>query len=119
MTDVVLDRVGPIHLDELSRRVAEEIQTDYAPQKTIFKLLYGLYRGGAFSYDPSAARSTYNPFVTGRVIEKSSWDECFVKNCLRVLSKDKPDWPIVEMALAEVLGVATEQIKDALEKLWG
>jgi uncharacterized LabA/DUF88 family protein len=118
-TDVVLDRLGPIHLDDLSRRAAEEIQTDYAPQKTIFKLLYGLYRGGAFSYDPSAARSTYNPFITGRVIDKSSWDECFVKNCLRVLSKDKPDWPIGEIALAEVLGVATEQIKDALGNLWG
>ncbi len=115
----VLARVAPIHLDDLSRRIADEIQASYAPQKTVFKLLYGLYRGGAFSYDPSAARSSYNPFVTGHVIDRSAWDECFVRNSLRVLSKDKPDWPIVDLALAEVMGVPTEQIKDALEKLWG
>ncbi len=118
VADVVLARVAPIHLDDLSRRIAEEIQASYAPQRTVFKLLYGLYRGGAFSYDPSAARSSYNPFITGHVIDRSAWDECFVRNSLRVLSKDKPEWPIIEIAMAEVLGVSTEQIKDALEKLW-
>ncbi len=118
-TDASLTKVGGTDLDDLSHLVADAIGPGLAPQKTVFKILYGLYRGGAFSYDPSAAKSHYHPFITGRVIDRSEWDTCFVKNSLRVLSKEKPDWPIADIALAEVLGVGTEQIRDLLDKLWG
>ena len=60
-SDAILGEVGSIFLSALSHRVAEFIDPALAPKKSIFKLLFGLYRGGAFSYDASATDGRFNP----------------------------------------------------------
>ena len=113
-SNAILGEVGSIFLSDLSHQVAEIIGAALAPEKSVFKLLYGLYRGGAFSYDASVTKSRFNPQITGRLLENTMWDGCFVKNSLKVLANEKPDWPVVEGALAEVFGVSTEQIKELI-----
>lgn len=98
------DPESAMDLNDLSMAIARKIDGDLGLQPSIFKILYGLYRGGAFANDPLESKP-FNPRIKGLVVARPILDELFIKNCLRVLSRERTDWPIEYGALGRVLDV--------------
>lgn len=114
--DVLADAGGqPIELDELSRIVAERIDHPAATKTVIFKILYGLFRGQVFVFFPS--EQPFNPRIAGVAADRAEWDFRFVANCLRVLGRERPDWPVDVAGLASALQVDQETIEAGLRTL--
>ena len=96
-------------LNDLSMAIAVHIDGDLGAQPSIFKILYGLYRGGAFANDPLESKP-FNPRIKGLIVPRPVLDELFIKNCLRVLNRERPDWPVDLGALGRVLDVPEETL---------
>jgi len=85
----VLDEVighGGISLVELSYRAAAHLARAGVSQNTIYRLLNGLYRGGAFEFQPNPA-SEYDPRILRVRIPASQLDDAFVLNLMRLRSR--------------------------------
>jgi hypothetical protein len=105
---------GSIELDDLSWAVADRLDQK-ASKAAIFKILYGLFRGQVFAYYPS--EQPFNPKIAGAAVARPEWDGRFVTNCLKVLGRERPEWPIDLTALAAALNVDASTVEAALKGL--
>ncbi len=100
--DAQAESAAALDLNDLSMAIAVHIDGDLGAQPSIFKILYGLYRGGAFANDPLESKP-FNPRIKGLIVPRAMLDELFIKNCLRVLTRERPEWPVDLEALSRVL----------------
>lgn len=87
VTQWVLKEEAPtqgLSLVELSYRVTAGLGATGIPQNTVYRLLNGLYRGGAFEYAPNPENKN-DPRVLHARIPGHQFDDVFVLNLLRVI----------------------------------
>jgi hypothetical protein len=77
---------GGIPLVDLSYRVALQIGATTVPQNTVYRLMNGLFRAGAFEFEPNPD-SEYNPIITALRVSATRCDDAFVLNLMRIKNK--------------------------------
>lgn len=80
----------------------------------IFKVLYGLFRAGAFESESSA--QPFNPQIINVKIE-GDWDDYFISNCLKVMFFDHPEWKLIPAELAKLFGVTTPKVASIMKSI--
>jgi hypothetical protein len=73
-----------LSLVEFSHRVTANLGATNVPQNTVYRLLNGLYRGGAFEYVPNPDNQN-DPRVLHARVPVHHFDNVFVLNLLRIL----------------------------------
>ncbi len=79
-------RSDGISLIDLSYRAVERLGSSGVQQNTVYRLLNGLYRCGAFEYLPNQANE-YDPRIVRARISLLDFDNAFVLNLMRVRKK--------------------------------
>lgn len=83
-------------------------------QHQAFKLLYGLFRAGVFESETSI--QPFNPKII-RIRVMDDWDDKFIRNCLKVMQIDHPEWPLVIDELADLFEVGPAQVAEIVSRL--
>lgn len=124
-------------LVELSHRVASRLAASGVQQNTVYRLLNGLYRAGAFEFAQNPDND-YDPRILYARVPLLSFDYAFVLNLLRTLRKKHPSLgtsdnlsaaiygtPAQTQRVVQLLALASDphvsrsNIADALSKIGG
>ena len=82
----------PVLLAELSNRVCKSLQLfDEDKSRSVYKLLYGLYRGRSFRC--AFGGTQYNPLVVEVTVDLDEMDRRFIYNTLQVYSRENRNAP--------------------------
>jgi len=91
MTQLALDS-SPVLLAELSNRVCKSLQLfDEDKTRSVYKLLYGLYRGRSFRC--AFGGSQYNPLVVEVSVDLDEMDRRFIYNTFQVYNRENRNAP--------------------------
>jgi len=106
MTQLALDS-NPVLLAELSNRVCKKLQLfDEDKTRSVYKLLYGLYRGRSFRC--AFGGTQYNPLVVEVSVDLDEMDRRFIYNTLQVFSRENRTGPFKSEAWSVVFFGDTE-----------
>lgn len=101
---------GGISLVELSHRVATRLAPSGIQQNTIYRLLVGLYRGGAFEFSQNP-ENEYDPRILCARVPVLHFDNAFVLNLMRAMRKKFPTLGTPESISTVVMGTPAQDEK--------
>lgn len=109
MTQLALD-ANPVLLAELSSRVCKSLQMfDEDKSRSVYKLLYGLYRGRSFRC--AFGGTQYNPLVVEVSVDLDEMDRRFIYNTLQVYNRENRTAPFKSEAWSLVFFGDTEHVE--------
>lgn len=105
-------------LMEIGTELARRMEADKSPllQPVIFKLLYALFRASTF--EAELTDQPYNPKIKSCKVDAECWDLHFIRNTLKVLSREKRTWPLLEQPLAQMFETSPEVIGKEIDAIW-
>lgn len=103
---------GRILLIDLSKQIAGALDLN---QPSVYKMLWALFRQRCFSVEPS--EHPFNPTLISAAVERSGWDNAFIRNTMRGLHQDSPALPFVPVVLSEVVGRSTVELETILQEV--
>ena len=94
-------------LVELSHRVASRLAASSVQQNTVYRLLNGLYRAGAFEFTANPDND-YDPRILYARVPLLNFDHAFVLNLLRALRKKHPSLGTPDRLAAAIYGTPAQ-----------
>lgn len=94
-------------LVELSHRVASRLAASSVQQNTVYRLLNGLYRAGAFEFTANPDND-YDPRILYARVPLLNFDHAFVLNLLRALRKKHPSLGTPDSLAAAIYGTPAQ-----------
>lgn len=106
---------GKLNLVEISTETWERLGKEKSGllQPVAFKLLYSLYRAGAF--EAEITDQPYNPTLKASRVAPDEWDRYFVRNSVTIIARERRSWPLLEKALAELFEVSNKMVSEEID----